>query len=200
MGRPLCSANSSSRDIAVIFEPLSLQGAFLLRPEPIQDERGHFARIFCFEEFARHGLQHDFPQHSISHNIRRGTLRGLHHLLGDRAETKLVRCVRGSVFDVIVDIRPASATRGLWLGLELSAENGHALYIPAGFAHGFITLEDNSDLMYQITPAHRPGQGVTLRWDDPDLAIAWPLRPVILSESDKHAPSFSQYIEQASQS
>jgi len=184
----------------VIFEPLSLQGAYLLRMEPAMDDRGFFARVFCTEEFKQHGLQHEFPQHSVSHNIRRGTLRGLHYLSGEHAETKLVRCVRGSVFDVIVDIRPASATRGLWLGVELSAENGHALYIPAGFAHGFITLEDNSDLLYQITPAHRPGQSGILRWDDPELAIAWPLHPVILSVSDKHAPTFSQYIEQADQS
>jgi dTDP-4-dehydrorhamnose 3,5-epimerase len=175
----------------MIFESLPLAGAWLLSGEPAADARGDFVRVFCEAEFACHGLQLHFPQHSVSHNPRSGTLRGLHYQSGDYAETKLVRCVRGSIFDVIVDIRPGSSTYGRWHAEKLSADNGLALYIPTGFAHGFLTLEDHSDVLYQITPAHQSGHGRALRWDDPDLGIKWPLQPQLLSDADSKAPFFA---------
>jgi dTDP-4-dehydrorhamnose 3,5-epimerase len=174
----------------VIFEALPLEGACLLRGEPATDARGHFVCTFCAVEFASHGLQSEFPQQSISHNPLRATLRGLHYQEGALAETKVVRCVRGRIFDVIVDIRRDSFTRGRWHGVELSSVNGLALYIPAGFAHGFITLEDYSDVMYQITPAYQAGHGRTLRWNDPDVGIQWPLQPGLMSDADRQAPFF----------
>lgn len=176
----------------MIFEPLPLAGAFLLRGEPVADARGHFVRIFCEAEFARNGLQSRFVQHSVSHNRLRATLRGLHFQEGDHAETKLVRCIRGCIFDVIVDVRAGSPTLGRWYGVELSSANALALYVPPGFAHGFLTLENDSDVLYQITPPYQPGHGRILRWDDPALGIQWPLQPVVISDQDRQASGFRE--------
>jgi dTDP-4-dehydrorhamnose 3,5-epimerase len=172
------------------FEALPLAGARLVRPEPAVDARGSFARSFCVREFGAQGLVTDFPQHSFSHNWQRGTLRGLHYQAAPHAETKLVRCTRGAIFDVIVDLRPGSPTHGRWHGTELTADNQLALYVPAGFAHGFITLADASDVQYMIDREHVPGQGRSLRWNDPDLAIHWPLEPTIMSDADRASASF----------
>ncbi len=172
------------------FEPLALQGACLIRPEPVVDERGYFARNFCTSEFRQHGLATSFAQHSSSFNTARGTLRGLHYLANPYAETKVVRCTRGSIFDVLVDLRADSATYGHWLSFELSADNYLALYIPVGFAHGFITLTDASEVQYLIDKEQVPGHGRALRWDDPDLAIAWPMQPLVISDHDRNASAF----------
>lgn len=172
----------------MIFEPLSLQGACLIRPEPVADERGYFARSFCATEFAQHGLATSFPQHSLSYNAVRGTLRGLHYQSSPHEEVKVVRCIRGRIFDVIVDLRATSPAYAQWLAFELSAENGLSVYIPAGFAHGFITLADASEVSYLIDREYVPGHGRSLRWDDPKLAIRWPLQPAVMSASDRQAP------------
>ncbi len=172
----------------MIIEPLALPGAFLVRMDPQQDERGFFARAFCQKEFRQHGLDADFPQHSVSFNKVRGTLRGLHYQASPHGETKVVRCTRGRIHDVVVDIRAGSATRGKWLGCELSADNGFSLYIPGGFAHGFITLEDNTEVHYMINREHAPGHGRAIRWNDPDLNITWPLQPLVMSAHDRDAP------------
>ena len=154
------------------------------------DDRGYFARSFCEEEFAAHGLPARFPQSNASFNARRGTLRGLHWQEKPHPEGKLVRCVRGAVLDVAVDIRAGSSTRGRWAAAELSAENGDALYIPPGFAHGFQALEDGTELLYMMTERYRDGLARGLRWDDPTLAIAWPIGEPFVSARDGALPLF----------
>lgn len=162
-----------------------LGGAFVIELERREDERGFFARTFCREEFERAGLVTPVEQCSTSFNRRRGTLRGLHFQLAPAAEHKLVRCTRGHIYDVIVDIRPESPTAYQWLGVELSEENGRALYVPAGFAHGFQTLVDESEVLYQISEPYRADLARGIRWNDPRLAIEWPVAEPILSERDR---------------
>jgi dTDP-4-dehydrorhamnose 3,5-epimerase len=172
----------------VIFQPLKLAGAYRIEPELMVDERGAFARRFCADEFRAHGLESDLLQRSISVNLRAGTLRGMHFQAPPYLETKIVRCTRGAVFDVMVDLRQASPTYGQWHGEELTAENHLMLYIPRGFAHGFQCLVDNSEVDYEITPAYVPGASSGFRFDDPSLAINWPMAGVIISERDKALP------------
>ncbi|WP_029008333.1 dTDP-4-dehydrorhamnose 3,5-epimerase [Azospirillum halopraeferens] len=176
----------------MIFEPTPLAGAFLLQPVPHHDERGFFARSYCRREFEEHGLNPDIAQCSISHNRLRGTLRGLHYQAAPCPEVKLVRCTRGALFDVIVDLRPGSPDRGRWFGAELTAANGFALYIPAGFAHGFVTLADDTEAYYQISAFFEPELARGVRWDDPDLAIAWPIEPSVISARDRALPCLAE--------
>ena len=170
------------------FRPLALAGLWLVQPERRQDERGYFVRTFCEDEFAVHGLPVRFPQSNASFNARRGTLRGMHWQDDPFPEGKLVRCVRGSLLDVAVDLRPGSPTRGRWLGVTLSAENGDALFIPPGFAHGFQTLEDGTEILYRMTERYRDGMARGVRWDDPSLAIDWPMPDPIVSPRDAQLP------------
>lgn len=172
----------------MIFRDTALAGVFVIEPERSQDERGYFARTWCRDEFARHGLAAEFAQCSTSFNRRRGTVRGLHLQAAPHAESKLIRCTRGRVFDVAVDLRGGSPTRGQWTAAELSAENGHMIHIPEGVAHGFQTLEDSTELFYQITLAHHAEAMQGVRWDDPDLAIQWPLAATVISERDRANP------------
>jgi dTDP-4-dehydrorhamnose 3,5-epimerase len=176
----------------MLFEPLAIEGAFRITIEPIADERGFFARTFCAETFAERGLETDFVQRSISFNARRGTLRGLHFQDQPYAETKIVRCTRGSAFDVLIDLRPQSTTYRRWQSLELTADNRWMAYIPAGCAHGFQTLVDETELVYEITPAHRPEAARGIAWNDPTLAIKWPLEDSILSPADRNLPCFPE--------
>lgn len=178
----------------MIFTPLALAGAHLIATEPKQDERGHFARSFCRDEFLQQGLCADFPQHSLSYNRVKGTLRGLHFQAAPHAEIKLLRCARGAIFDVIVDIRPGSASFGQWYGAELSEDNALSLYVPEGFAHGFVTLRDCSEVHYLINRPHVPGFGRTLRWDDDRLKIAWPLAPQVMSEGDRNGLPLTEVL------
>ena len=168
----------------MLFTPLPLAGAFTVAPERHQDSRGWFARTFCQEEFAAHGLAASFVQCSTSFNGRRGTLRGMHLQRAPHEEVKLVRCTRGAVFDVLLDLRPQSPSFCRWHAVELSADNGLAVYIPAGFAHGFQTLVDRSEVFYQIAEFYHPEAAIGVRWDDPAFAIEWPIRPPILSDRD----------------
>ena len=172
----------------MMFHPTALPGVFMIEPERHCDSRGHFSRTFCRAEFAARGLCADFVQTSASVNTSRGTLRGLHHQAAPAAETKLVRVVRGAAFDVVADLRPASPTYGRWIAAELSAENGRMLYIPPGCAHGFQTLADDTELLYQIAPGYEPGLSRGVRWNDPALGIAWPIAEPILSERDRTLP------------
>lgn len=175
----------------MMFRETALPGVMLIEPERQCDARGHFSRVFCRKEFAAQGLHADFVQTSASVNLIRGTLRGLHYQAAPAAETKLVRVVRGAAFDVAVDLRPGSATYGAWVAMELSAESGRMLYIPPGCAHGFQTLADDTEILYQIAPYHDPESQRGIRWNDPTLNIAWPIENPILSERDRSGlPAF----------
>jgi dTDP-4-dehydrorhamnose 3,5-epimerase len=163
---------------------LPLSGAFLIELQLISDERGFFARTWCTEEFERLGLNPKLVQCSISWNARRGTLRGLHYQAEPYAEAKLIRCCSGAIYDVIVDLRPASPTFGKWIAAELTSENRQMLYVPEGFAHGFQTLIDNTEISYQISASYQPDYARGVRWNDPAFGIEWPISHPILSARD----------------
>ncbi len=168
----------------MILEETSLPGARLVRPEPHEDERGLFARVYDEEIFLEAGPETRYPQHSLSYNQRAGTLRGMHWQAEPHGEVKVVRCVRGRIWDAIVDLRPDSPTWLEWMGVELSAGNRLALYVPRGFAHGFVTLEDDSEVAYLISTPYAPEASRGARWDDPAFGIEWPRRPAVISERD----------------
>jgi dTDP-4-dehydrorhamnose 3,5-epimerase len=169
----------------LIFEETELAGAYRVRLERHGDERGFFARAFCREEFRDHGLEADVAQANLSVNRRRGTVRGLHFQLPPAAEVKMVRCVRGAVHDVILDLRPESPTFGDSLGVELDDENREMLYVPKGFAHGFQTLTDDAEVFYLVTAAYAPERERGVRYDDPRFEIEWPLEVSEISEKDR---------------
>lgn len=169
----------------MIFEPTPLEGAFVLNAERHEDERGFFARRFCARAFAERGLEPTLVQGSVSFNTRSGTLRGLHYQASPCEEAKTVYCLSGAIWDVIVDLRPDSATRYRWFAVELRAETGRGLHIPRGFAHGFITLEEGSTVEYLISSDYVPEAARGIRWDDPTLAIAWPRPPAVISARDR---------------
>lgn len=167
----------------------SLTGVFVIEPEPKEDERGYFARTWCREEFEKRGLKTEIAQCSLSHNRKRGTIRGLHYQAPPHEEVKIVTCTRGAIFDVAVDVRADSPTFKQWVALELSQENRRHLYIPEGFAHGFQTLRDRTDVFYQISRAFYPSASVGIRWDDPSLGIEWPIRSkLVISARDRAIP------------
>lgn len=163
-------------------------GATIIEPEASVDERGLFARLFDVSAFRAHGLPTEFVQASTSYNARRGTLRGLHYQAEPHAEVKLVRCTAGAVFDVIVDVRPGSPSFGRWQSFELSRDNRLTLVVPPGFAHGFQTLADDSEIFYQMTQPHVAAAERGILWNDPDLAVAWPLQPTVMSQRDRQLP------------
>jgi dTDP-4-dehydrorhamnose 3,5-epimerase len=167
------------------FLPIPLEDAFVIEPEPAKDERGLFARTFCSHEFQEHGLADSFVQCSVSWNKLKGTLRGLHYQRSPASEVKLIRCTAGSVWDVIVDLRPTSTTYLNHFGVKLSAANRRALYVPKLFAHGFQTLEDATEVFYQMSAVHAPEYAAGVRYDDPKLLIEWPLPVAIMSEKDQ---------------
>ena len=173
------------------FTETDIPGVVLVEAEPHADARGAFARLHCPGEFAAAGHPFAPAQTSVSRNPTRGTLRGLHHQPAPQAETKLVRVTRGRIFDVAVDLRPDSPAHRRWTAAELSAENLKALLIPEGVAHGFLTLEPDTDVLYQIAPAFRPGHEAGVRWDDPAFAIAWPARPELISDRDAGYPNYT---------
>jgi dTDP-4-dehydrorhamnose 3,5-epimerase len=175
------------------FTQLKLAGAYLIDLEPHADDRGYFARTFCTREFLHHGLDANIAQCSTSFNLRRGTLRGMHYQTPPHEEIKIVRCTSGSIFDVIVDVRPESVTRGSWHGVELSSDNHRMLYIPAGFAHGFQTLVDNSEVFYQISAEYVPSASRGIRWNDPAVAISWPINEgITISARDSAYPGIQE--------
>jgi dTDP-4-dehydrorhamnose 3,5-epimerase len=173
-------------------EALPLDGAFLLIPEPIADDRGSFSRVFDRAVMGQHGLETEFPEWSLSRNAKAGTLRGLHWQADPHWEVKLVHCVQGAIFDVVVDVRPNSPTFGRWYGEVLSGENQRVLYCPRGFAHGFQSLTDNADIYYHISEPYRAGGARGLRWDDPEVGVAWPRADRrIVSDRDAALPLLS---------
>jgi dTDP-4-dehydrorhamnose 3,5-epimerase len=158
----------------LIFTETRLAGAYIIKPERLEDERGFFARTWCVREFAEHGLNTRLVQCNITFNYKKGTLRGMHYQAAPHEETKLVRCTMGRIYDVIVDIRPDSSTYLQWVGVELSAENRRMLYIPEVFAHGFQTLDDDSEVFYHMSEFYHPECAHGIRWDDPAVGIKWP--------------------------
>lgn len=170
------------------FSELALPGVFAIDLESSEDTRGAFARTFCVDEFAQHGLETRVAQCSTSTNVQRATLRGMHLQRSPHEETKLVRCTRGAAFDVVVDLRPESSTFGQWLSLELRANARTELYMPRRCAHGFLTLEDDTEIEYLISTAYVPGASIGFRWDDPAVTIDWPFAPEVLSERDRTWP------------
>jgi dTDP-4-dehydrorhamnose 3,5-epimerase len=172
------------------FTETELHGAFIVDVEPSQDERGFFARSWCVEEFARQGLDPRLVQCNISFNRLRGTLRGMHYQAEPFAEAKLVRCTMGSVYDVIVDLRSQSPTFRKWTGIELTPKNRRAVYVPAGFAHGFQTLQDDSEIFYQMSEFFHPECARGARWNDPAFGIQWPVGAPKLSQRDAGFPDF----------
>lgn len=170
------------------FIETKLAGAYVIEPEPVTDERGYFARSWCAGEFAAHGLTSELAQCNISFNRVRGTLRGLHYQADPCAEAKLIRCTQGALFDVIVDLRPASPTFGQWVSAQLTAVNHKMLYAPEGFAHGFLTLADGTEVFYQMSRPYRAELARGIRYDDPALAITWPIANPIVSERDLALP------------
>ncbi|MCG6537178.1 MAG: dTDP-4-dehydrorhamnose 3,5-epimerase [Syntrophales bacterium LBB04] len=166
------------------FIETKIQGAFVITPERLEDERGFFARVWDPEEFKAHGLNPKLAQCSISFNKQKGTLRGMHYQAAPHAENKIVRCTMGSMFDVVLDLRPPSATFKQWFSVELTAENRLMLYLPEGVAHGFQTLSDNTEVFYQISEFFHPQSSKGVRWDDPAFGIKWPLPVTEISPRD----------------
>jgi len=174
----------------VIFTETPLQGAFIIDLEPQTDERGFFARTFCRREFEARGLNPEVAQCNMSYNATAGTLRGMHFQNSPVSEAKLVRCVRGGIHDVIVDLRPRSATYRHYHSMELTAENRRALFVSKHFAHGFQTLTNDTEVEYQMSEFHDPAAGAGFRYDDPAFAIGWPLKVSIISQQDLGWPAF----------
>jgi dTDP-4-dehydrorhamnose 3,5-epimerase len=173
------------------FEPLPVHGAFVISPQRRADDRGYFARAFCRDEMIRQGLCGDFSQINTALSHRAGTLRGMHFQRAPHEEVKLVRCVRGSVFDVVLDLRPGSPTFRRWSGVELSADNGSMLYAPEGTAHGYLTLVDDTELTYMTSAPYAPDSVDGVRHDDPAFGIQWPRSISLMSPADR---SWADYL------
>lgn len=176
----------------MIFQPTSLGGAYIIELEQMRDDRGFFARSYCGENFAAHDLEPVGVQCDISYNIRAGTLRGMHFQEQPHAEAKLVRCTRGEIFDVIIDLRPESPTYCQWFGTALTADNYRMLYVPRGFAHGFQTLEDHTEVFYQMSHPYSAQNARGVRWNDPLFPIKWPLAVTRISEKDRSYSDFQK--------
>jgi dTDP-4-dehydrorhamnose 3,5-epimerase len=174
----------------VIFTETPIHGAYLIDLEKRGDDRGFFARAFCENEFGAHGLVTRFVQVNNSLSAQRGTLRGMHYQLGPKAETKLVRCIRGALWDVVLDLRPDSPTFGRSFGAVLTAENRRMMYVPKGFAHGFITMADDTEAFYFVDEFYAPDRERGVRFDDPKFAIEWPIAPVVISDKDRSHRDF----------
>ena len=175
----------------LIFRETALEGAFVIELERIEDERGFFARTFCRREFREHGLIAEVVQANTAFNRRKGTLRGLHYQATPHEEAKLVRCTRGAVYDVIIDLRPVSPSFRRWVAVELTARNDSMLYVPEGFAHGYQTLEDDTETSYLMSAAYEPNAGRGVRWDDPAFDIEWPeVEERTINERDRSWPNF----------
>ena len=174
----------------MIFLETKLTGAYEIQPEPIYDERGFFARSWCQKEFAGHGLNSKLVQCNVSVTSRKGTLRGMHFQAAPFAETKLVRCTRGAIYDVVLDLRPKSPTFRDWIAVVLTAEKRNMVYVPEGCGHGFLTLEDDIEVFYQMSEFYNPEAARGVRWDDPAFQIAWPGKVEVISERDRTYPDF----------
>jgi dTDP-4-dehydrorhamnose 3,5-epimerase len=174
----------------MIFRETNLKGVYVIELELLEDERGFFARSFCKEEFKEHDLNFCIVQCSLSYNKKRGTLRGMHYQVAPYEETKLVSCIRGAIYDVIIDLRANSSTYCQWFAAELTAENHKMLYVPEGFAHGFQTLADNTTVLYQMSEFYHPECARGVRWDDTAFGVKWPIKNYVISAKDRQFPDF----------
>ena len=172
------------------FEPTKLAGAYVVRQKKLTDARGFFARVWCTEEFRQHGLDPTIVQINTGFSHTAGTLRGMHYQAAPHAEAKFVRCTRGALFDVLIDLRPGSPTRGQWVGYELTADDGAMLYAPEGFAHGYQTLCADTEMYYTTTAMYAGGSARGVRFDDPAFGIAWPLPVSVVSDADRNWPAW----------
>lgn len=173
------------------FSETKLSGAYILELEKKKDSRGFFARMYCEDEFKNRGISFTPVQANVSFNQHKNTLRGMHYQVPPFEEAKLVWCTRGAIYDVIIDIRPESPTANEWIGVELSAENKRMIYIPTGFAHGFLTLEDETEVSYLMSEFYKPGAGKGIKWDDAAFNIDWPAEVAVISEKDKKWPPYN---------
>ena len=191
MGGSLYYSNSQCAGVALKFIPTAFEGAYIIDVEPMEDERGFFARSWCADELRARGLVSNLAQCSVSFNKKRGTLRGMHYQGVPHEETKIVRCTTGSIYDVIVDMRLESATFKQWLSVELSAENRRMIYVPTGFAHGFQSLLENTEVFYMVSEFYHPESSRSVRWNDPQFAIEWPPEEHrVISSRDRDHPDF----------
>ena len=174
------------------FQKTPLEGAFVVKVKRLEDESGYFGRVFCEDEFRDHDLAPEVVQANMSTNKLKGTLRGMHYQNNPYQETKFIRCVRGSLLDVILDLRESSSTYMQSFGVELSEENAKALYVPKGFAHGFITLEDNTTALYMVSQRYHPNAEWGIRWNDPSFTFDWPMEPICVSSKDQNWPDYSK--------
>ncbi len=172
------------------FHPLSIAGSYMVEPEALADERGFFARTYCSETFADNGLNPDLRQCSISFNVARHTLRGMHYQLPPHQEAKLVRCTQGAAYHVVLDLRDQSENYMQWAAADLSAENHNMIYVPEGVAHGFITLQDATEIFYQMSETYSSESAAGVRWNDPAFEIAWPVEPAVIAERDNGYPNY----------
>ena len=177
------------------FTESRVPGAWIIDITAIHDDRGFFAMTWLPDQFRKHGIDPALAQCNLAFNHKRGTLRGMHFQAAPEPDAKLVRCLSGRMFDVAVDIRPGSPTRGRWAAVELAAGDGRSLFVPAGFAHGFVTLEDDTTVFYMMGAAYRPALARGFRWDDPRVAIAWPVAPQTISERDRALPALDDLDE-----
>ena len=174
----------------MLFTETDLKGSFIIDIQKIEDERGYFGRAYCRKEFMDKGLMSEMVQTNVSFNKFKGTLRGFHYQIAPHEEAKLVRCTRGSIYDVIIDLRPDSPTYMRWFGIELSEGNSKLLYVPEKFAHAFITLQDDTAVTYQVSQFYTPGAEAGIRWNDPSLDVRWPREPTVISDKDRRWPDF----------
>jgi dTDP-4-dehydrorhamnose 3,5-epimerase len=173
------------------FVETRLKGSFIIDPERLEDERGFFARSWCQQEAKQYGLEPKWPQCNISYNKSKGTMRGMHYQAAPFEEAKLVRCTMGAICDVIIDLRPDSVSFKKWTAVELSSESRRMLYVPEGFAHGFLTLQDNTEVFYQMSEVYAPNYARGLRWNDPAFGILWPTEVTVISAQDQNYPNFA---------
>lgn len=174
------------------FHQTPLQGCYVIEPELIRDHRGFFARVWCRQELEQHGLAAEMMQSNIGFSVRKGTLRGLHFQTGSHAEVKIVRCTRGAMYDVVVDLRRESATYKRWFGVELTAENEKMIYVPEGFAQGYLTLTDNTEMNYHTSKLFNREAATGVRFDDPQFGITWPIEIAVMSQQDRQWPDYTE--------
>jgi dTDP-4-dehydrorhamnose 3,5-epimerase len=174
----------------MIYNETNVKGSYVIEPDRFDDERGFFSKIWDHKEFAQRGLSTDFAQFNLAYNHKAGTLRGMHFQAAPNEEVKLVRCTRGSVYDVIIDLRPASPTYLRWAGVELTQDNYRTFYVPKGCAHGYITLVDNAEVTYNVSAAYAPTSASGVRWSDPAFGIKWPMQPTVVNPRDNTYPDF----------